>query len=336
MDELGGTILGVWAHPDDEAYLSAGLMARAVRNGSRVVCVTATRGEGGSMDEEAWPPETMGEVRTRELERSLEILGVGEHHWLDLPDIDMDTGLPEEGYAKVRSLVAEVQPDAILTFGPDGMTDHAAHKDVSRWATTALRESGKSGSRVLYATVTPEWAEEFLPIWEPFNVFLPGTPHVVPREELVIHYELPPDILQTKVNAINAHVSQIEGTSLQGANPPSAREPTPMVALTIVLIPAANAAKAKMPGARSKAWVPPAYRVTRKAPRTASSVFPVAIPTELFTSFCRELVRSDCSKKFAPPLRSIRFEIRSNTSMHFNGNLPTVVSPLSMMASACS
>src|SRR3990170_4015266 len=62
MDELG-TILGVWAHPDDETYLTAGLMARAVRNGSRVVCITATRGEGGSMDEEGWPPETMGEGR---------------------------------------------------------------------------------------------------------------------------------------------------------------------------------------------------------------------------------------------------------------------------------
>ena len=42
-----GTILGVWAHPDDEAYLSAALMALAVQNGQRVVCVTATRGELG-------------------------------------------------------------------------------------------------------------------------------------------------------------------------------------------------------------------------------------------------------------------------------------------------
>ncbi|HEY7659058.1 MAG TPA: PIG-L family deacetylase [Actinomycetota bacterium] len=209
MDELG-TVLGVWAHPDDEAYLTAGLMARAVRNGSRVVCLTATHGEGGSMDEDRWPPERMGEVRTAELERSLEILGVGEHVWLDLPDVDMETGLPEEGYAPVRDLVASVQPDTILTFGPDGMTDHAAHKDVSRWATTALREVGKPGSRVLYATVTPEWAEEFLPIWAPFNVFRPGTPPITPREDLAIYFELPEDILELKVEAINAHVSQVE------------------------------------------------------------------------------------------------------------------------------
>jgi LmbE family N-acetylglucosaminyl deacetylase len=208
LDELG-TILGIWAHPDDEAYLSAGLMARAVRNGSRVVCVTATRGEGGSLDEERWPPEKMGEVRTAELERCLAILGVGEHVWLDLPDIDMDTGLPEQAYARVREIVADVQPDTILTFGPDGMTDHAAHKDVSRWATQALREAGKPGSSVHYATVTPEWAEEFVPIWEPFNVFRPGTPVVTPREELSIDYRLPPDINELKVKAILEHESQV-------------------------------------------------------------------------------------------------------------------------------
>ncbi len=209
MDELG-TILGVWAHPDDEAYLTAGIMARAVRNGSRVVCVTATRGEGGSMDEEKWPPEKMGEVRTAELERSLEILGVQEHVWFDMRDVDMDTGLPEEGYERVRELVADVQPDTILTFGPDGMTGHAAHKDVSSWATKALIDAGKPGSKVLYATVTPEWAAEFLPVWAPFDVFRPGTPPITPREELAIHYQLPDDVLGLKVDAINAHVSQVE------------------------------------------------------------------------------------------------------------------------------
>jgi LmbE family N-acetylglucosaminyl deacetylase len=209
MDELG-TTLGVWAHPDDETYLAAGLMARAVRNGSRVVCITATRGEGGSMDEEVWPPETMGEVRTAEMERSLEILGVTEHHWLDLPDIDMDTPLPDEGYEKVRALVAEVHPDTILTFGPDGMTGHRAHMSVSSWATQALMEAGRPGSRVLYATATPEWVEEFLPVWEPFDVFRPGTPPVTPRDQLAIDFKLPPDLLQAKVDAILAHQSQVQ------------------------------------------------------------------------------------------------------------------------------
>ncbi len=209
MDELG-TILGVWAHPDDETYLMAGLAARAVRGGSRVVIVTATRGEGGSMDEEKWPSETMGEVREQELMRCLAILGVTEHHWLDLPDIDMETGLPEEGYEKVRALMAEIQPDTALTFGPDGMTDHAAHKSVCEWTTRAFHEVGKSGAKLYYATVTPEWAAEFVPLYEPFNVFRPGTPPVTAHEELGIDYPLPPDILDLKIRAIQEHVSQLE------------------------------------------------------------------------------------------------------------------------------
>lgn len=209
MDDLG-TMLGVWAHPDDETYLAAGLMARSVREGARVVCITATRGEGGSMDEEVWPPETMGEVRTAEMERSMQILGVTEHHWLDLPDIDMDTPLPDEGYERVRALVAEVRPDTILTFGPDGMTGHLAHMSVSAWATRALDEAGKPGSRVLYATATPDWVEEFLPVWEPFDVFRPGTPPVTPHDQLAIDFTLPPDLLQVKVDAILAHQSQVQ------------------------------------------------------------------------------------------------------------------------------
>jgi LmbE family N-acetylglucosaminyl deacetylase len=209
VDELG-TVLGGWAHPGDEAYLSAGLMARAVRNGSRVVCVTATRGEGGSMDEARWPSSEMGAVRTAELERSLEILGVAEHFWLDLPDIDMQTGLPEDGYERVRDLVEDVRPDTILTFGPDGMTGHEAHRSVSRWSVEALQEVGRPGARVLFACVTPEWAAEFLPVWEPFDTFLPGTPDRIPRDELVVDFALPQDLLEVKVRAINAHVSQIE------------------------------------------------------------------------------------------------------------------------------
>ena len=204
-----GTLLGIWAHPDDETYLMAGLMAQAVRDGSRVVCVTATRGEGGSTDEQRWPPETMGAVREIELLRSLEILGVTEHLWLDLPDIDMDTALPPRGYDMVRRVVQDVQPDTVLTFGPDGMTGHAAHMSICEWATRALVEEGRPGAKVHYATNTPEWAAEFVPLYNRFDVFRPGTPPVTPREELSIEFTLPPDVLELKLRAIQAHVSQV-------------------------------------------------------------------------------------------------------------------------------
>jgi LmbE family N-acetylglucosaminyl deacetylase len=208
MTELG-TILGVWAHPDDETYLSAGLMAAAVDSGSRVVCITATRGEGGSMDEERWPHETMAQVREAEMLRSLAVLGVTEHHWLDLPDIDMDTGLPEEGAGRVHELMRDVRPDTVLTFGPDGMTGHEAHRSVSRWATEAFHAAAPPGSRLHYATMTPTYVEEFREIFEPLNMFRPGTPPVTPPEELSIDLALDDVALARKWKAITEHESQI-------------------------------------------------------------------------------------------------------------------------------
>jgi LmbE family N-acetylglucosaminyl deacetylase len=209
-----GTVLGVWAHPDDETYLSAGLMAGAVRDGSRVVCVTATRGEGGSMDEERWPPSTMGVVRERELLRSFEILGVTEHRFLDLQDVDMDTGLPESGAADVVAAMVAVQPDTVLTFGPDGMTGHRAHQDVCRWTTEAFETSAPPGARLHYATYSPEWSEEFVAQMNRFDVFRPGTPPVTPVAEMSIHVELGPELLELKLRAIEEHASQVEAMVL--------------------------------------------------------------------------------------------------------------------------
>ncbi|HWC71377.1 MAG TPA: PIG-L family deacetylase [Actinomycetota bacterium] len=211
MRELG-TILGVWAHPDDDIYLSSGLMAVAATSGNRVVDVTATRGEGGSMDEERWPPEQMAEVRSAELRRSLDILGVEEHRFLEGPvDVDMQTPLDPAGAPQVVEVMREVQPDTVLTFGPDGMTGHEGHKTVSSWVGAAFEEAAKPGARLYHATVTAEWAATWLPRLEPFEIFLPGTPWVAAPEEVALDFTLPEDVLDLKFRAIQAHESQVEG-----------------------------------------------------------------------------------------------------------------------------
>jgi LmbE family N-acetylglucosaminyl deacetylase len=214
MDDAAnlGTILGIWAHPDDDIFLSAGIMTTAVAAGNRVVDVTATRGEGGSMDEERWPPETMGDVRTTELLRSLEILGVSEHRFLDGPvDIDMDEHLDEAGAAQVLAILDEVQPDTVLTFGPDGMTGHQGHKDVCRWTTDAFEAAAKPGAQLFYATQTPEFVADVVPLVEQFDIFRPGTPPVTPRGELAIDFSADDEVLDRKIASLQAHESQIEG-----------------------------------------------------------------------------------------------------------------------------
>jgi LmbE family N-acetylglucosaminyl deacetylase len=207
-----GTVLGVWAHPDDETYLTAGLMAQAVRDGDRVVCITATRGEEGSWDEDRWPSARMGEIRQGELMRSLEILGVKEHHWLDHRDGALAKVSDQEGSGRIAAIMEEVEPDAVLTFGPEGMTGHPDHKAISRWAERAFHATARPGARLYHAVYTPEWVERFASRFAQFNVFMEeGTPPVVPAERLAINFELPDDVLDLKLAAIEAHTSQVEG-----------------------------------------------------------------------------------------------------------------------------
>lgn len=207
-----GTVLGVWAHPDDEAYLSSGLMAQAVEAGSRVVCVTATRGEGGSLDAERWPPESLAEVRTAELERCLAILGVSEHIFLDLPDVDWHTPLPAEGEAAVADIVREVRPDAVVTFGPEGMTNHEGHKSVSSWATSAFTRHAPPGSVLYYSVLSHAWGDRFVPLLQEVGVYRDGQqPPVVDDGALAIDIVLEGEMLDRKMRAINEHTSQLEG-----------------------------------------------------------------------------------------------------------------------------
>ncbi len=133
-----GTVLGLWAHPDDEAYGTAGIMAAAVDAGQRVVVVTATYGEQGFPASDARSLAERKAIRSAELIDCLRILGVTEHRYLDYPDGGCKDLPDEAGAAALGAVIAEVRPDTILTFGPDGGTGHPDHIAVCRWATLAV------------------------------------------------------------------------------------------------------------------------------------------------------------------------------------------------------
>ena len=206
-----GTILGVWAHPDDESYLCAGLMARAVRAGARVVCVTATRGELGSPDEERWPSGApLAVVRTAEMEAALAVLGITEHHWLDYPDGGCAGVDQDEAVRRVAAIMAEVDPDTVLTFGPDGMTGHDDHKAACRWATAAFDQVAKPGAVLGYATNTPDWNARFVPALDELNVYMGVQPPEHDAADLLVLEDLTGDLLETKLRALKAMTSQVQ------------------------------------------------------------------------------------------------------------------------------
>lgn len=212
-DTIGdiGSILGVWAHPDDEAWLSAGLMARAVDAGRRVLCVTATAGEAGFPDDDARTVEARQAIRRAEMAASLAEVGVTEHQWLGYRDGDCDEVPDDEAVEIITGLIADVQPDVLLTFGPDGGTGHVDHVAVCRWSTMACARSA-TPPRLLYATKSPEWNREFFSQIDPAQVMMVEgmVPEEVPTGELAIWFTCEGDLLDRKVRALRAQHSQIE------------------------------------------------------------------------------------------------------------------------------
>ena len=205
-----GTLLGVWAHPDDEAYLSAALMARAVESGERVVVATATRGERGTPDPQQWPPELLAPLREQELARSLEALGVTEHRWLGHRDGELPGVRRSTAIAQVADLIAEVRPDTIVTFGPDGMTGHDDHRTVSAWVTGAWRMTG-SRSRLWHATLTPAFHETWGRLNEELGLWFEGSvPPVTPERDLAAQVVCDEDLTRRKHASLRAHASQTE------------------------------------------------------------------------------------------------------------------------------
>jgi LmbE family N-acetylglucosaminyl deacetylase len=203
-----GTVLSIWAHPDDEAYLCGGVMAMAAAAQSRVVCVTATRGELGVTDPTRWPPEQLVAIREAELAECLRILGVTEHRWLDYPDgrcadVDVNTAADQ-----IAEIIREIAPDTILTFAPDGQTGHPDHIAVHRWTAEAVRRVGVGTLHVV--ANTQEWVDNHLPQWIELGAIV-GDPPVAWTGPLSIDIALTGQWLDRKYAALVAQASQTEG-----------------------------------------------------------------------------------------------------------------------------
>jgi LmbE family N-acetylglucosaminyl deacetylase len=202
-----GTIVSVWAHPDDEAYLCGGIMAMAAAAQSRVICVTATRGELGVTDPTRWPPEQLPSIREAELAECLRILGVTEHRWLGYPDGGCDSVDAEIAVENIAKIIRDVAPDTVLTFPPDGQTGHPDHIAVHHWTVEAVRRTGIGALHVV--ANTQEWLDDHLALWTELGAIV-GEPPVAWTGPLSIDVAVTGELLEIKYAALAAQASQTE------------------------------------------------------------------------------------------------------------------------------
>lgn len=139
----GCRLLAVVAHPDDEALACGGTLARAAEAGHRVTVVSATRGgagrplvEGGRGGDARL---ALMAARELELRAAAALLGVDRVEVLGYRDGFLQQTPPGTLDREIANVVSDVRPDALVTFGLDGLYWHPDHVAIWERTTAAVR-----------------------------------------------------------------------------------------------------------------------------------------------------------------------------------------------------
>jgi LmbE family N-acetylglucosaminyl deacetylase len=117
------TILALHAHPDDVETLCAGTLALLGAQGHRIVIVTATAGDCGSID---FRPEETARIRRGEAAAAAAMIGA-DYHCLGIPDLGVFNDDPTR--RRVTEAVRQARPDIVITGAPEDY--HPDHEAVS-------------------------------------------------------------------------------------------------------------------------------------------------------------------------------------------------------------
>jgi LmbE family N-acetylglucosaminyl deacetylase len=243
------TIVSFHAHPDDEALLTAGTLARASAQGNRVVLVTATAGEVGLAASSYGRGTQLAAHRLTELQRSADALGAARVEMLGYADsglhgeVEPSPGVTPFAHADVTEaatrlakLLTEERADVLTSYDAAGGYGHPDHVQVHRVAAAAAEFAGTPV--VLEATVDRELLLRGLRLARQLRL-LPGEVDLTsferaytPHREITHRVDVRPWI-SAKRAAMAAHASQATADSEDRTLAALLRLPRPLFKLVL-------------------------------------------------------------------------------------------------------
>jgi N-acetylglucosamine malate deacetylase 2 len=197
--EIGpGGLAAVLAHPDDESVGCGGALALAHADGVTTRLLLATRGEAGTPDGE--PDPKFGGIREAELICAAKAMGLDE---VSILDGYADGSVADEPFerlvSEIQSWLADRRPDAVITFGPHGVTghpDHIAVGNATRWAVERLADAGQAPNAVYVIS----------PVFDPSG----SRYDLSPEEQAATHRIEITAVADRKLAALECHASQTD------------------------------------------------------------------------------------------------------------------------------
>ena len=156
MTDLAGySLIGVFAHPDDESLTCGGLLAWSASRGARVSLWCASGGEhgaGAGLDS-PYTPGDLRRARVEELRKASAVLGVSDVTVLDFEDgmLPWVASAPLE--AAIRDAIVQAGADVVITFADDGLYGHPDHVAIHERTTAAVRAMGTAAPVLYYVTM---------------------------------------------------------------------------------------------------------------------------------------------------------------------------------------
>jgi LmbE family N-acetylglucosaminyl deacetylase len=197
-----GTVLAVYAHPDDPEISAGGTLARWAEAGASVWVLITTRGEKGTRDPDA-DLDALAALRVEETRKAAEVLGLAGHFHLGTGDGELEDDARLRG--DIVRLVRELRPEVVLCPDPTAVffgSSYFNHRDhrVTGWATLDA-VAPAAGNPHYFA----EHLRDGLDVHQVRTVYLSGT--------------LEPDCwvdigatLERKIDALFCHASQLTET----------------------------------------------------------------------------------------------------------------------------
>ncbi|HSW48243.1 MAG TPA: PIG-L deacetylase family protein [Candidatus Saccharimonadales bacterium] len=191
------TVLGVFAHPDDEAFFTGGTIATLAKDHD-VYTICITNGDAGenSSDKDG----DLAEIRKAEVLEAGKILGVKETVFLGYKDGALSNNLYHEIATKIEEIVDKLRPEILLTFEPRGISGHIDHI-VTSMVTSYIFKKSEIVKELWYCCNN----EEIQVAIKDYYIYWPAG---YKKSEIskVIDIE---SVWETKVAAMHKHESQI-------------------------------------------------------------------------------------------------------------------------------
>jgi len=191
------TLAALFAHPDDETFLAGGFLCLLAQKGVRVIVVSATKGEAG-LTGTVYPPD----YRVHELQCACQVLGLLPPIILGFPDGHLQESDKNLLVQEISSIVQRINPQILLSFGPDGLSGHPDHIIIGQTASEIFENDSEID--LLYQVAIPASVAQNLGMQQI---------RTVKDSEISLAIDVT-SVLDLKMEAIKCHASQITASPI--------------------------------------------------------------------------------------------------------------------------